>query len=223
MKDIYLNKNIIGSDETGVGDYLTPLVGAAVFVPKENVQKLINLGVTDSKKLTDKKIVELAEEIAPYIKQSIRAMSQAQYNFLTSNKNYNAHELKLLLHLKAINAVEARVEDVDLVIMDQFADLSNLNKYHAKLSRDEEVKMPRAKLITVTGGELEHVAVAAASIVARAHFVKLMDEQNKKWEMTFPLGTNAIVENAARDFVAKHGRKALYEVAKLSFKTTEKI
>lgn len=50
-----------------------------------------------------------------------------------------------------------------------------------------------------------------------------MEEQNKKWNAIFPLGTNSIVENFARKFVEKHGKDALNEVAKLSFKTTQKI
>lgn len=223
MNDNFLNKNVIGSDETGVGDYLTPLVAAAVLVPKENVNKLVNLGVQDSKKLTDKRILEIFESIKPYIKSSVRFLSQAKYNYLTETKKFNAHELKLLIHLQAINAVESRIEKYDLVIMDQFADLKNVNKYFAHVSQSEEISMPKEKLITLTNGESAHVAVAAASIVARAYFVKMMEEQEKKWNCKFPLGTNEIVEKAAREFVKANGKDALYQVAKLSFKTTEKI
>lgn len=223
MNNNFANKNIIGSDETGVGDYLSPLVAAAVLVPKENINKLISLGVQDSKKLTDKKIIEIFENIKPYIKSSVRYVSQAKYNFLTDNKRFNAHELKLLIHLQAINAVESRIENYDLVIMDQFADLKNLNKYYSHISQSEEITMPRKELITLTNGESAHVAVAAASIVARAYFVKMMEEQEKKWNFKFPLGTNAIVENAAKEFVKANGKDALYQVAKMSFKTTEKI
>lgn len=223
MKDVYKNKNIIGTDETGVGDYLSPLVVAAVLVPKENIQKLIDWGVTDSKKLTDKKILEIFELIKSHIKSSVRFVSQAQYNYLTEKKKFNAHELKLLIHLKAINAIEDRVEYYDEVIMDQFADIKNLNKYFSHISQSEEIKMPKQKLTTVIGGELEHVAVAAASIVARAYFLKMMEEQNKKWSFNFPLGTNNIVEEAAKKFVKENGKDALYQVAKMSFKTTKKI
>ncbi len=180
MKDVFKNKNIIGTDETGVGDYLTPLVAAAVLVPKGNVQKLIDLGVTDSKKLTDSRILEIFELIKPHIKSSVRFVSQAQYNFLTESKKFNAHELKLIIHLKAINAIEDRIETYDEVIMDQFADLKNINKYFARISQSEEVRMPKEKLTTLINGEIEHVAVGAASIVARAYFLKMVEAQNKE-------------------------------------------
>lgn len=222
MKDIYLNKNVIGADETGVGDYLTPLVAAAVFVPAANVRKLESLGITDSKKLTDDKILELFDAIKPMIKSSVRKLSQRQYNFLT--KKYNANELKMLLHMQAIKAVEDRVENIDLVILDAFSNESSLNKYRKRISLEEE-NTPDWNTETsyVVKGEMEHVAVAAASIVARAYFVKMMQEQSKKWGMKFPLGTNSIVEEFSKQFVNKHGKDNLYNVAKISFKTTEKI
>ena len=92
MKSIYKGKNIIGSDETGVGDYLTPLVAAAVFVPYQNVDKLSKMGITDSKKISDKQILILANKIKPLIKYRIKHLTQAGYNKL--NKSFNANELK---------------------------------------------------------------------------------------------------------------------------------
>lgn len=221
MKQEYSNKNIIGADETGVGDYLTPLVAAAVFVPAANVRKLESLGITDSKKLTDSKILELFEKIKMMIKSSVRKMSQEQYNFL--NKRYNANELKMILHMEAISSVEKRVENVDLVILDAFSNDSSLNKYRNKIAAYGDADDWKIKTKYVTKGEMEHVSVAAASIVARAYFIKMMESQNKEWGMKFPLGTNAIVEVSAKDFVIKYGKENLYKVAKISFKTTKKI
>ena len=221
MKNIYFDKNIIGADETGVGDYLTPLVAAAVFVPKQNVRKLEALGITDSKKISDNKIVELFEKIKSMVIWSVEKMSQRQYNFLT--KKYNANELKMYLHMKAISKVENRVEDVDLVILDAFSNENSLNKYRERLSKTEDINDWKNETIYVEKGEMEHVSVAAASIIARAFFITYMKEQNEKYGMTFPLGTNAIVEEFARNFVNKFGKDELYNVSKLSFKTTEKI
>lgn len=221
MKQIYINKNIIGADETGVGDYLTPLVAAAVFVPAANVHKLESLGITDSKKLTDEKILELFEKIKPMIKSSTRKMSQKQYNFLTNK--YNANELKMYLHMQAIKSVEERSSNVDLVILDAFSNDNSLNKYRKTLSSSGEVEDFKTKVIYVTKGEMEHVSVAAASIVARAYFLKMMEEQNKKWNMKFPFGTNVMVEYFTKEFIKKHGKDNLYNVAKISFKTTKKI
>ena len=222
MREEYLNKNIIGSDETGVGDYLSPLVCSAVFVPKENVHRLEALGIKDSKKLTDKKIQELADKVKPMVRHSIKHLTQKGYNKL--NSSFNANELKMFLHMGAINSLEENIEDTDLIIIDQFSTEDSIKKYEKRLlGTSFGFKEFKAPLKLVTKGESEHVAVAAASIIARDFLIKLMDKQNKEWNTVFPLGTNPIVEDFARDFVNKHGKDKLGEVAKLSFKTTEKI
>ncbi len=222
MKSIYKNLKIIGADETGVGDYLTPLVAAAVFVPPQYITTLEEMGITDSKKLTDKRILELFEQIKPMIKSSVRHLSQKGYNKL--NTSFNAHELKTIIHLQAINAVESRVDGIDLVILDQFVNENSFNKYVARLEKSTlDVSAIKKELKMVTKGEMEHVAVAAASIVARAYFLKMMESQNKLYDMIFPLGTNDRSVSCAKEFVKKFGAERLNEVAKLSFKTTEKV
>ncbi|MEJ7517640.1 ribonuclease HIII, partial [Staphylococcus pasteuri] len=60
----------IGSDEAGSGDYFGPLTVCAAYVSHKNVQILKALGVDDSKKLTDTKIVELAEQLVTFIPHS---------------------------------------------------------------------------------------------------------------------------------------------------------
>ncbi|MCP4337242.1 MAG: ribonuclease HIII [Mycoplasma sp.] len=223
MKEKYLGLKIIGADETGVGDYMTPLVAAAVYVPLQNVDKLVELGVTDSKKMTDKNILKVFNEIKGLIKSSVRHLTQKGYN--TLNKSFNAHELKTLIHLNAISSVEKRIDNgVDLIILDQYVNKNSFEKYKEKLSNSSiKPEFPKAIIKLVEKGEMEHISVAAASIVARAYFLNMMQEQEKKWGMKFLLGTNDKVVQVAKDFVDKHGRDNLKEVAKLSFKTTEKV
>ncbi|WKX02301.1 ribonuclease HIII [Candidatus Mycoplasma mahonii] len=222
MKTKYKNLNVIGSDETGVGDYLSPLVTCAVFVPFKNVTKLEAMGVTDSKKISDKKIKELAIKIKPFVKYRVKHLTQIGYNKL--NTSFNANELKMFLHMGAINSLEEAITDVDLIIIDQFANNRSTQKYYQRLGTSSfNLKPFKAKLVLVEKGEMEHVAVAAGSILAREFLLGLMDQQNKKWKTIFPLGTNKIVESFARDFVKNNGEKSLSEVAKISFKTTLKV
>lgn len=217
------NKDIIGADETGVGDYLTPLVAAAVFVKHENINKLIDLGVKDSKILSDSKIKEIFHKIKDLIQYRVNHLTQKGYNNLA--KYMNAHELKMFLHLKCITALEKynKVNE-DYILLDAFASTDNISKYYenlmkSKLKTDEIDK----EILLAEKAENIHVAVAAASIVARYHFLEMMNEQEEMLDMKFPLGTNNEVEKVAVEFCKKYGRKALYEIAKISFKTTEKV
>ena len=59
----------IGSDEVGVGDFLGPMIVVATYIKKEDINLLKELGVTDSKKLTDQNnalVTELAWYRAKY-------------------------------------------------------------------------------------------------------------------------------------------------------------
>ena len=222
MKEQYKNLNIIGADETGVGDYLSPLVAAAVLVPKQNATLLESWGVQDSKKLSDEQIQKLAAKIKPKVLFRVKHLSQSGYNKL--NQSFNANELKMLLHMGAINALEDYADNVDLIIIDAFSNKSSIDKYQERLDKSTmDVKSFKHKTIYVTKGESEHVSVAAASIIARARFVELMKAQDKEWNMHFPLGTNTIVEDFALKFVSRYGKENLPKVAKISFKTTEKL
>lgn len=216
-------KSIIGCDETGVGDYLTPLVAAAAYVDKKNVEELIKLGVKDSKQLSDSKIKELFPKIKDLVVFRVNYLSQKGYNNL--NKYMNAHELKMFLHLKSITQLEINDKvNEDFILLDKFASVENIEKYYDKLMKSRlETPEISKKLMMIEKAENIHVSVAIASIIARYHFLEMMKVQEEECEMKFPLGVSEKVEQAAIAFIEKFGRKALYEIAKISFKTTEKI
>lgn len=54
----------IGTDESGKGDFFGPLVTASFLLQSKDAEnKLIAIGVTDSKKISNKQIIALASEI----------------------------------------------------------------------------------------------------------------------------------------------------------------
>jgi len=86
------------------------------------------------------------------------------------------------------------------------------------LKKGRQIKLeqpPRAEADT---------AVAAASIIARANFVQVMEQLSIRLGRTLPKGAyDPSIITVGREIVAKGGRDALAEVAKLHFKTTERI
>ena len=54
---------VIGSDESGKGDYFGPLVSACIYVDEGIANQLAILGVKDSKALSDTKILKIAKDI----------------------------------------------------------------------------------------------------------------------------------------------------------------
>ena len=65
----------------------------------------------------------------------------------------------------------------------------------------------------------ENIAqVAAASILARAEFVRQIDRLSGELGTTVPRGAGAIVDEAGRKLVSQHGIEILQKIAKVHFK-----
>jgi len=200
----------VGVDESGKGDYFGPLVVAACFVGPEHLAELD--GVKDSKKLTDRQAHGLASAIRKVCPHSVVAIGPAKYNELYA-KFANLNKLLAWGHARAIeNVLEER--PCDLVISDQFSD-------PAGLQRQLFAKGREVRLESRVRAEAD-IAVAAASILARAEFLRRLERLGQEFGMEFPKGAGNVIDPAKR-FVARYGSNRLGEVAKLHFKTTRAV
>ena len=98
---IYHNVNSVGSDEVGTGDYFGPVVVTSTYVTKDDVEYLDSLGVMDSKKITDDKIMKIAPLIAKRVKYKSLILNNTDYNKFHS-KDYNMNKIKAILHNKVL-------------------------------------------------------------------------------------------------------------------------
>src|SRR5690625_2520308 len=79
----FFNQNHIGSDESGTGDYFGPVTTAAVYVTAEQIPLLKELGIQDSKKITDQVALQLAQQLAAMeIPYSLMILQNDKYNQL---------------------------------------------------------------------------------------------------------------------------------------------
>lgn len=201
----------IGVDESGKGDYFGPLVVAACYVGPEHLAELE--GVKDSKKLTDAQALKLSLYIKRVCPHALVIIGPAKYNELYS-KFANLNRLLAWGHARAIEDILGKVE-CDHVISDQFADPAGLKR--ALMEKGRAVRLESR-----VRAEAD-IAVAAASILARAEFLRRLKALGDQWEVTLPKGAGTPVDQAARQFVAQKGRENLGQVAKLHFKTTQKL
>jgi ribonuclease HIII len=205
---------LIGSDETGKGDYFGPLVVAAAYVDPGSWAALRSLGVRDSKKVTDASVHKLAERVAQIAPHEIVSISPARYNELYE-KFGSLNRLLAWAHARAIENLLARVP-CERVLVDQFASDPGVVE-RALLERGRRVRLeqrPRAE---------EETAVAAASVLARAEFLKKLAELSDRSGIVLEKGASSRVVEAARRFVARHGKEKLREVAKLHFQSTAQV
>ncbi|MBU0477672.1 ribonuclease HIII [bacterium] len=214
-----LNFPIIGTDESGKGDYFGPLVSAGVYVDERSAKELTVCGVTDSKKLTDSKNLEIARDVTRICNGhfAIIEVSPEKYNDLYDqfkNEKKNLNTLLAWGHAKAIEEILSKV-DCKVAIADQFADERFiLSKLQEKGKTLKLIQMPKAE---------QNIAVAAASILARARFLEKLSKLSNEYKINLPKGASQSVIEAAKKLVDMHGRESLRKVAKLHFKITTKV
>ena len=203
----------IGIDESGKGDFFGPLVVAGVLLDENSAKALQKAGVADSKKLTDKKILELEPVIKEAGTFDIIAISPLKYNELYS-KFKNLNKLLAWGHCTVLENILAK-NPCATAISDKFADEKVIKS--ALKERGKNIT-----LIQQTKAERD-IAVAAASILARAEFVKKISAISAKYEINLPKGASNLVLEQGQKFASKYGRAELKNIAKLHFKTYEAI
>lgn len=209
--DRLMDDGHIGVDESGKGDFFGALVVAACFVGPEHLAELD--GVRDSKKLTDRVMLPLADKIKQICPHDVIVIGPAKYNELYQ-KFQNLNKLLAWGHARAIENVLEK-QPSKLVISDQFADPAGLKRQLFAKGREVELRsMVRAE---------SDIAVAAASILARAAFVRHLEKLGEKFQMELPKGASSGVIAAGKKFVQNHGADTLAEVAKMHFKTSKDV
>ncbi|MGQ0694250.1 MAG: ribonuclease HIII [Nitrospiraceae bacterium] len=203
----------IGIDESGKGDYFGPLVIAAVFVDVTTQGELAIMEVRDSKKISDGRILEMAPDICTICPHSIVAIGPHKYNELYA-KIRNLNRLLAWGHARALENLLEQVS-CGRAIADQFGDerfiLNALQEKGRKIVLEQRTKAE------------SDLAVAAASILARAEFLLRLKRLSDEVGTALPKGASPAVELAARMVIKKHGRERLDSVAKLHFKTTQAV
>lgn len=203
----------IGTDESGKGDFFGPLVVAGVQVDSSNKQKFIDLGIKDSKKLDDKKILVLANQIKANSVHSVVVMTPIKYNELYS-KFKNLNKLLAWGHARAIENILEK-SPCNYALADKFGDESIIK--NALMQKGKSIvlnQMVRAEA---------DIAVAAASVLARAEFVKRMQELENKYELSLSKGASSKVVEQAKEYVKTYSFERLNEVAKMHFKTVQEL
>jgi len=213
----------MGVDESGKGDYFGPMVISAVFASREAFSRFKELNVRDSKKITsDNAAIDLAKKIRSMREcmAEVISIGPEAYNRLHT-KMKNVNDILGWGHARAIENLLARIDPqksgkiCSRAISDQFGNKRIIQQ--ALMERGKTIQLEQRHRAE------EDLAVAAASIVARAEFVLGLGRLSKKWRIKLPKGASEAVIEAGRELVSKHGREALSQVAKIHFRTTEKV
>ena len=207
-----------GTDESGKGDFFGALAVCGFIVKENDVADLKKLGVKDCKLLSDPETIKIAEKLYKNYKDNIEVLvlQPAKYNelyakFRQGNKKLNEMlawmHSRVILNLNAKHEFEGAVVDKfasDRVLIGSLKDMKSIKLVH-KIKAEEDI------------------AVAAASIIARYHFLNSISILSRKYQLEFPKGASDKVIKIGKEFVEKFSKDRLNEVAKTHFKTIEKI
>jgi len=212
----------IGTDESGKGDYFGPLVSAAVYADAQVADLLRDLGVQDSKKLSDKRVRQMAPQIRKVVgdRAKVTTINPKRYNELSRQMRTEGKNLNSLLawgHTRSILDLLDAGLNPGYVIVDQFADASYIEK-----RLDAEAKRRDLEILQFPKAESD-VAVAAASILAREGFLLWLERESLSRGVVLPKGAGQNVIEVGRQLVASQGADVLPQVAKISFKTTRSV
>lgn len=213
----YYNCTSIGSDEVGTGDYFGPIVVTSAYVKKEDLPFLESLGIRDSKKIEDSKIVKIAPEIIKKITYKSIIISNKEYNE-RYDPSFNINKIKAIMHNKVLWEL-AHIEGIkyDYIIIDEFA---RETRYYEYIKETPNIQRG---LTFLTKAEDKNLAVACASIISRYIFIKEFDKLSDSLHIPLPKGAGSGVDKIGMEVVEKYGKEKLSDIAKLNFKNTERI
>lgn len=211
--------NHIGSDESGTGDYFGPITACAVYVTAEQIPILKEMGIQDSKAITDTHIHTLAKELVQLdVPYSLMVIHNEKYNALQA-RGWSQGKMKTMIHHSVIGNVLKKIGDAPYegILIDQFCNPPIYKKHLAS-----ERKTLPDKTYFMTKAEHYSIAVAAGSVIARASFLNEMDRLSE--ETGYPLlkGASQKVDQLIAKIIREKGKEALQGIAKVHFANTEK-
>ncbi|QBP40708.1 ribonuclease HIII [Paenisporosarcina antarctica] len=211
-------KSVLGSDETGTGDFFGPMTVAACYVPADKIELIQFLGVKDSKMLTDDLMRKMAPDLKTSLTYKILVLGNEKYNTVQAT-GWSQGKIKALLHNQALKHVLSKIapDKPEFILIDQFAERGI---YYNHIKAEKEII--RENVLFSTKAEQLHVSVAAASILARVAFLEEMDKLSQNAGVTIPKGAGFKVDEVAAQILLSKGEDYLTSITKKHFANTGK-
>lgn len=217
LPDHFSEWSIIGSDEVGNGSYFGSLPVCAVYAPKEQHSLLKSLGVRDSKNLNDQQIIQIAKQLETQVPYALTVVTPQKYNEIQPTMSQG--KMKAILHNHTLLKLLKQIDPIhpEAILIDQF-ELPSTYKKHI----EDEEKQILENVYFKTKAESSHLAVAAASIIARYYFLKSLDELSEEVGIRLPSGAGIQSDRVAAKIYNRYGMEGLERTAKIHFANTQK-
>jgi ribonuclease HIII len=181
------------------------------------IEKWREAGVQDSKRIAERQILAFDEMIRGTHGVVVKTCycSMPKYNELMSRPRANLNLLLAWLHGTALQQALAE-KPVPWGLLDQFSEQPLVQR---ELTR-KGVKNFELRMRTKAE---EDPVVAAASVVARAAYVREMKRLSERFGSKLQKGAGPLVKKQGAEIIARFGARALGDYAKLHFRTAYEV
>ena len=204
-----------GVDEAGRGSVIGPLVIAGVSLFKENIPKLLEIGVKDSKLLNSTKRTKFAKQIRELaINCHVVFLSPPEIDFVVESgkRLHKLNRLEAKAMAKVIKILKPEIAYVDA--SDVFA-----NRFRKHIKENLNFKL---EIVSEHKADRTYPIVSAASIIAKVERDKAISFLQKKYGNLgcgYPCDKNTIT--FLYDWIKKYG--VYPDFVRKSWKTSKRI
>jgi ribonuclease HIII len=206
-----------GLDESGKGDFFGPVVAATVIADRSAIEAWIAAGVKDSKKVAESQIIKLDKLIREThgVAVAVCLCGMPKYNLIMGRPYANLNKLLAWQHATALVQALGR-KKAPRGLLDQFTKQPLVQRELKKMGVTDFDLQMRTKAE-------EDPVVAAASVVARAEFVRQMHALSREFGAPLQKGAGPLVKAQAHQIIERFGARALGTFAKLHFRTAYEV
>ncbi|WP_414836873.1 ribonuclease HII [Candidatus Nanohalococcus occultus] len=205
---------ILGIDEAGRGPVIGSMFIGGFKIDQSKLEGLENLGVKDSKKLSDKKRERLAKELREFGEPFLKEITADQIDELREVMTLNEIEIKGFIDV-------IKQSDADKVVLD--LPEPNAERFVNKLKAELPEKYESREFVAEHGADDEYPIVSAASIIAKSARETHVEELHKKYGYDFKSGYphDKPTREFLKDFLEENGE--LPPETRRSWSTADKI
>lgn len=191
------SKVIIGIDEAGRGPVLGPMVMVALAVKEEDIKKLEWMGVKDSKQLSSLAREELFERIREVVHDfRIEVVEPDAIDLSLSEPGTNLNWLEADTSIRILSELEASRIIIDCPSV-------NIVAYRNYLLEKLPLRIKeQAELVVEHKADVNHIVVAAASIIAKV--IRDRSIESIKRDIGIDFGSGYMSDPKTQDFLKKH-------------------
>ena len=171
---------ICGIDENGRGAVIGPMVICGVIIEEKKVDKLREIGVKDSKKLSKKEREELSEEIREIADQVVVLKVPPSKIDGLRRKGINLNQIEIIKIAEIINFSNASVYYIDA--------LTTKPKTFEKKIKELIKRKPKPKIVAQNHLDETNAVVSAASIIGKVERDKEIEKIKKREGVDFGVG-----------------------------------